>query len=160
MLNRGKWSQPGVPHKGWSCDHIDDLGEPSAICETCETQEIRYVHFMEHPNYPEVLECGCVCAGHMEEDPIGARRREQEFRNISLRRRRWLTREWRTSYKGNSFLNVDGYNVVVFPAGNGWRYRISGEDTLVSPPFPSQDAAKLQAFNTLFKPGSGATRGD
>jgi len=40
----GKWSQAGVPHRGWTCVDIDDLGEPSATCEMCETQEIRYVH--------------------------------------------------------------------------------------------------------------------
>ena len=30
------------------------------------TQEIRYVHHMEHPEYPERL--GCVRAGNMEDD--------------------------------------------------------------------------------------------
>lgn len=59
----GKWSQPGVPHKGWTCLDIEDLGEPSATCEMCEAQEIRYVHHMEHPNYSGSLGCGCVCAG-------------------------------------------------------------------------------------------------
>jgi hypothetical protein len=24
----GKWREPGVPHKGWACSHIEDLGEP------------------------------------------------------------------------------------------------------------------------------------
>jgi hypothetical protein len=27
---RGKWSAAGVPHKGWVCVDIEDLGEPSA----------------------------------------------------------------------------------------------------------------------------------
>ena len=41
----GKWSQAGVPHKGWIWVDIEDLGEPSATCEMCETQEIRYVQY-------------------------------------------------------------------------------------------------------------------
>ena len=115
----GKWSQPGVPHKGWICIDIEDLGEPSATCEMCETQEIRYVHHMQHPQYPEVLGCGCVCAGHMEGDYEGARQRETVMRNASARRRKWLTRDWRVSRGGNPFLNVAGYNVVVYPAKAG-----------------------------------------
>jgi hypothetical protein len=26
---RGKWSMPSVPHKGWHCVDIEDLGEPN-----------------------------------------------------------------------------------------------------------------------------------
>src|SRR4051794_39614902 len=71
----GKWSQPGVPHRGWSCVDIEDLGAPDLVCEMCERQEIRSVHHMEHPDYPGSLRCGCICAGHMEEDLTGAQRR-------------------------------------------------------------------------------------
>jgi hypothetical protein len=32
----GKWSQRGVPHKGWTCIGVEDLGrEDRAICEMC-----------------------------------------------------------------------------------------------------------------------------
>ncbi|MBO1518817.1 hypothetical protein J3U76_04035, partial [Oceanisphaera sp. DM8] len=73
---RGKWSRSGVPHRGWHCVDIEDLGSPQVECGMCESQSIRYVHHMEHPAYPEVLEVGCVCAGHMEEDVAAARTRE------------------------------------------------------------------------------------
>lgn len=63
---RGKWSQPGLPHRGWHCVDIEDLGEPQVECEMCESQTIRFVHHMEHPDYSQVLEVGCICAGHME----------------------------------------------------------------------------------------------
>jgi hypothetical protein len=125
----GKWSQPGVPHKGWICIDIEDLREPSTTCEMCETQEIRYVHHMQHPRYPDVLGCGCVCAGHMESDYEGARQREKVLRNASARRRKWLTRDWRVSRNGNPFLNADGYNVVVYPAGQGWGFRVGNRST-------------------------------
>jgi len=49
----GKWSMPGFPHSGWTCIDIENLGAPDAICEMCERQDIRYVHAMEHPDYPE-----------------------------------------------------------------------------------------------------------
>lgn len=149
----GKWAQPGVPHKGWQCVDVEDLGEPSAICEMCEAHEIRYVHHMQHPAYSDILGCGCVCAGHMENDYEGARLREKGLRNASSRRQRWLTRDWRTSRNGNPFLNSDGYNIVVYPAGRGWGFRVNNRTTdksVVSRKLlTSMDAAKLRAFDAM-----------
>lgn len=31
----------------------------------CESVDVRYVHYMEPPHYPETLAVGCVCAEHM-----------------------------------------------------------------------------------------------
>jgi hypothetical protein len=55
----------------------------------------------------------------MEEDYEGARQREKVLRNASARRRKWLSRGWRVSRNGNPFLNADGYNIVVYPTGQG-----------------------------------------
>jgi hypothetical protein len=68
----GKWRRPGVPHKGWQCIDIEDLEEPCHVCEMCEVQIVRYVHTMFHPDYG-TLEVGCICAGYMEQDLVGAR---------------------------------------------------------------------------------------
>ena len=79
------------------------------------------------------------------------RQRERALRNASARRRRPLTRDWRISRNRNLFLNADGYNVVVYPAGRWWSFRVSnwltekilaGDRVLVS-----MDAAKLTAFD-------------
>lgn len=154
----GKWSQAGVPHTGWTCVDIEDLGEPSATCEMCETQEIRYVHHMTHPEYPHQLGSGCVCAGRMEENYEGARRREAVLRSAAGRKRRWLTRQWRVSGRGNPYINADGYNVVVFPtrtAGTmqSWAFCVTNrvtDDSLQSrKPYPTADAAKLRAFDAI-----------
>lgn len=67
---------PGVLHSGWHCVDIEDLGEPHAEREMCESQTIRYVHHMEHPDYPGSLAVGCVCAGHMEGSLAAVRDRE------------------------------------------------------------------------------------
>jgi len=72
-----------VPHRGWICVSVDDLGTPDAVCEMCETQEIRYVHHMEHPDYRESLGVGCICAQHMENDYEAPRRRERTLRNAA-----------------------------------------------------------------------------
>ncbi len=91
---RGKWSDPGVPHKGWTCTGIEDLGDLDARCQMCESQEIRYSHRMEHPEFG-VLLCGCVCAGKLEENYPAAQDRERLARLETSRRARWLENGWR-----------------------------------------------------------------
>src|SRR5262252_8362067 len=100
----GKWTQPGVPHRGWRCVHIEELEQQSHLCEMCEARHVRFVHIMRHPAYQGILRVGCVCAGHMEEDLEGARRREASFKTERNRRTRWLARPWRLSAAGNEFL--------------------------------------------------------
>src|SRR6516165_11351705 len=77
-----------VPHKGWTCTCVEDLEEPCEICEMCESQEIRYVHTMAHPRYPEALRCGRICAGQMERDYAAAWKREAELKRRGRKPRR------------------------------------------------------------------------
>ncbi len=157
---RGKWSQSGVPHRGWRCVDIEDLGEPQVQCEMCESQTIRFIHHMEHPNYSEVLEVGCICAGHMEGDISAARIRETSMKNRAGRRKRWLTRKWRISAKGNPWLRADGYRITVYERGGGWAATISSEDNSSVQHsrrnYNTQDKAKLAAFDhiTRLQPSS------
>jgi hypothetical protein len=150
----GKWRVPGVPHRGWVCTDIEDLGEPDEVCEMCETMEIRFVHTMTHPDYPEELRVGRVCAGHMEGDSTGAREREARVRKRSSRRDRWLQRRWRTSRNGNPFINTkDGLNVVVFRKGQDWGARLvdrhTGYIAASNKSYASEAAAKLAAFDAI-----------
>jgi hypothetical protein len=149
----GKWAQPGVPHRGWECTNIEDNEEQSFLCEMCEVMLVRYIHTMEHHDYHEVLRVGCICAGNMEQDLVGARRREAEFKKRQARRRNWLKRQWRTSMKGNSFVNTDGYNVVVYRKGTGWAARVkqceSGRQVMSRQPYETAEAAKLAAFDAM-----------
>jgi hypothetical protein len=78
----GRWSEPGLPHKGWTCVDESDLGEPSHVCEMCQTASVRYVYAMRHPEWPETLWVGCVCAGHMEGDLRAAVEREKRFKSM------------------------------------------------------------------------------
>jgi len=152
--SRGKWSRPGVPQKGWKCVDIEDLGAPDAICEMCESQEIRYVHYMEHPNYNGVLGVGCVCAEHLEEDYQAPRQRERALRNVGQRRSRWLARAWKVSAKGNSYLNTDGFNIVIFRNANGtWggriNDRVTDQSNFLRKKYKTESDAKLAAFDAM-----------
>jgi hypothetical protein len=73
----GKWLRDDVPHTGWRCIEVNDHG---AVCEMCEVTEVRYVHVMQHERYPLRLDCGCVCAGFMAEDPATEELREYLYK--------------------------------------------------------------------------------
>lgn len=64
----GKWSEKGVPHKGWIVLWVEDRGSGNARpCEMCESMEVRYSWHMTHPDHEEDLAVGCGCAEHMME---------------------------------------------------------------------------------------------
>lgn len=127
--DHGKWSEAGVPKKGWSCIGIDDLEEPSQTCEMCGTAEIRYVHYMQHPDYPEELAVGCICAENMEQDYVRPREREKRLRTLASRRKTWGRRQWKVSSKGNPYLNVEGFNLVLTHSDRGWRVIVSNRSS-------------------------------
>lgn len=158
----GKWADPKFPKKGWFCEDVTDLscGDNGCsccrqICQMCEYMEIRYVHHMIHPDKGLTLDTGCDCASKLELDPAAAPSRERKLKGAARRRRNWLSREWRTSAKGNDFLNTDGMNIVIHRVGSGWGGRITERNSRMPRSFqsrrihPTQDAAKLAAFDTM-----------
>jgi hypothetical protein len=150
----GKWDCPDVPHSGWSCVGVEDLGEPIAVCEMCETKEIRYVHTMEHADYPDTLACGCICAGHMELNLDRAHAREATMKAAARRRATWLHRKgWRRSHAGNPMIRANGYVVVIFPKEGGWGGLVEHPATerriFARRTYPHMDAARLAAFDAI-----------
>ena len=150
---RGKWGKKGVPHKGWICVEIEDLGSPDKICDMCESQEIRYAHHMEHQGYPDVLVVGCICAGNMEQDLHAAKARDSQMRSRFSKRKRWLSRKWKISKKGNPWITSDGYRVTVYRKDAGWGATISAVDKPYvvhsRRAFPNVEGAKLSAFDAV-----------
>lgn len=116
----GNWATPGVPHKGWSCDEIIDNEEPSSTCEMCQVAAIRFVHIMSHPHYPDTLRCGCVCAGHMEEDLAAAKERESVSKRTSRRVESGLMAHWKISKKGNLYFKTKSCVITVFEKKGRW----------------------------------------
>ncbi len=142
-----------MPYHGWNCMGIEDLGpDEFQICERCNVQQIRYVHTMHHDDYPNDLECGCICAGRMEGRPSDAKAREALIKNRSRRKARWLSRRWMKSDNGNDYLNVHGFHVTVFKHDEGWKSRMilpSGRTRFGSIVHDTSDHAKLSAFDAM-----------
>lgn len=150
---RGKWSVAGVPHRGWTCIETEDFGEPSTICEMCESMEIRYGHYMTHPDYPRNLVCGEICAGHMEGDLSAAKGRDKTMKDRARRRTSFPKLSgWKMNQKGNYILKKDGARITVFSKGTVWRSVVShpfDRDVFSSIDSKTPDEAKLIAFDIL-----------
>ncbi len=142
------WKRDDVPHSGWVCTGITDLGAPTAICEMCGHQIIRYVHHMRHPNY-RPLNVGCVCAGKMEGNMEAARKRERDLKSRQTRLETFKKRKWKRSKSGNQYLKIKEHLIVLFKLknGGGWKYAIDSVfgDTV----YNNQEAAMIAAFHAL-----------
>lgn len=148
------WDQPGVPHKGWRCIGVVDLGEDDpdytpAICEMCRRAEIRYVHTMEHDDHRN-LDVGCVCAEKMAIGYDG-KRAEKTLRSKAAMKARWLNRKgWKTSKKGNPYIKVKGIVMIAYPGKLGrWSCRFG--DRASKRWFATEDEAKLALFEEFWR---------
>jgi hypothetical protein len=150
-----KVEQSWDSHKGWECVDFEDLGDLTGTCDMCETQAIRYVHYMQHPNYTGLVGAGCICAEKMSGDYEGPKRREAAAKSAVTRRARWLGRRWMYSRNGNPYIKTDGFHIVIYPQGPDWKALI--EDTVSNKKrfsrrtFKTQDQAKLAAFDAMIR---------
>ncbi|MBI4968150.1 MAG: hypothetical protein HZC25_08550 [Rhodospirillales bacterium] len=156
------WSIPNIPHKGWTCiDVIDVRGDGQSTdetdyetCEMCGNEKIRYVHVMEHPDLETNFRVGCICAEKMSDDYVNPRRLESKLRNRAARRARWTSRSWKVSRQGNKYLNLEGFNLVIFQRGSGWGFKIEpirGRAEFSSSVYRSEQEAMRALFDQFWK---------
>ena len=97
----GKWNLSDVPQKGWECVTVIDLGDddeediPYEQCEMCGNEKIRYVHVVRHPEWPDELRVGCVCAQKMTDDYVNPCKIEKELKNKAQRRTNFNKVKWK-----------------------------------------------------------------
>jgi hypothetical protein len=150
LNEKNLWKRADIPHTGWVCINLIDLGKAEGICEMCGNHSIRYVHIMRHHDYSGTIRAGCICAGRMEGNSEKASQREHDYKNLQNRKMNFLKREWKKSRKGNLYLNYRNINIVLLPdkLKNGhWRYSIGGK---VSVDYPTLTEAKIGIFDDLF----------
>ena len=146
------WKRDDVPHEGWSCVDIIDLGAPVGVCRMCNTQIIRYVHVMRHPEYPRTIGAGCVCAGRMEGDPARARERENAFKNRLARRETFLDLPRKKSRNGNEYVKYHGEIVTLYPdkfKRGQWKAIFRGQYTTSC---ATKEDALSEAFDAMDPP--------
>ena len=146
------WKRDDVPHEGWTCEAIYDLGEPAGVCRMCGHQIIRYVHVMSHPAYPRKIGAGCVCAGRMEGDIERAKARENAFKNRQARLETFLRTPLKRSRNGNEYMKYKGELVTVLRDKYREGYYKSVCRNVYSMSFPTKEAALTDAFDRLDPP--------
>ena len=146
------WKRSDVPHEGWTCEAIYDLGEPVGICRMCGHQIIRYVHVMRHPAYPRAIGAGCVCAGRMEGDAERARQRENAFKNRQSRLETFLRTPLKRSRNGNEYIKYKGEIITILRDKYKEGYYKSVYQNTYSMPFSSKEAALTDVFDKIDPP--------
>jgi len=123
-----EWNKLNVPHKGWKCVDVMDIGENSNSiegmeyeqCEMCGIEKIRYVHIMEHPEYQNQMRVGCVCAEKMSEDYVNPRKRENELKNKINRRKNFNRKEWKVNSNKRTYSKkYKGENITILQSKYG-----------------------------------------
>ena len=97
-----EWNKLNVPHKGWKCVDVMDIGENyNSIegmeyeqCEMCGKEKIRYVHLLKHHDYDGEIRVGCDCASKMLCDYVTPQDRERNLKNRVNRRKNFMKQEW------------------------------------------------------------------
>ena len=147
-------------HKGWTCVDVFDVRADGALveetnyetCEMCGNERIRFVHLMRHQEQDGELRVGCVCAEKMSSDYVTPRKREKALRSRADRRAKWLARKWRRSAKGNLWIKVGDYHVVVSAElGQMGRFRGFINNNRGQFLYESEVVAQLALFNAIEK---------
>ncbi|MBR5444930.1 MAG: UvrD-helicase domain-containing protein, partial [Clostridia bacterium] len=140
------WKRDDVPHEGWECIDIIDLGQPVGVCRMCGHQIIRYVHVMQHPDYPRTIGAGCVCAGRMEGDIEAARQRENDFKNRLARLETFLALPRKRSRNGHEYVKYKGEIITLledkYKKGQ-WKTAFRNR---YSQPYPTKEEALRAVF--------------
>lgn len=111
-----------APTKDWYCVEVEDVGEhitdefdegKLSTCELCGCNKVRYLHHMEHPQYFETIQVGCICAGILEGNILAAKQREQWLKNRNKRRTTFLKKPWKKTVNGNYFLKRKGKDIFI-----------------------------------------------
>lgn len=146
------WKRADVPHDGWVCIDVIDLGAPVGVCRMCGRQIIRYVHVMFHPNYPRRIGAGCVCAGRMEGDVDAARERENAVKNRLARRETFLKTPLKRSRNGNEYMKYKGEIVTLLKDKyREGRYKTAFRNSF-SASCPTREEALSEAFDKIDPP--------
>ncbi len=148
----GLWSDSSIPQTGWTCVGMTDLGKGHyTTCEMCKSTTIRYVHHMQHPNYPHTLGVGCVCAGRMEGNVERAKTREANFKGRAQQKKHFLSKKWKQSSRGNEYAKLKDHVIVVFQLNKGANaaplYSFSVDQVLSKAVCKTLAEAKARAFD-------------
>lgn len=151
---------PGFPTRGWVELEVEDLGRDPAdhqLCGYCGQEHVRYLHKLDHSDggWP-VQEVGCICAGKLTGDELGAKASDRAARNLSARRANWCgLKGWKIGRKGGLVLKKDGRVFCLHRSkynsfAGSWTGRGDEVWKRVEGWHKDLDAAKLSLFDAVY----------
>ncbi|ANL87872.1 hypothetical protein [Rhizobium phaseoli] len=89
----------------------------------------------------------------MEDGYVKPKEREHTMKRLAQRRKSWPERAWKTSSKGNPYINTEGFNLTIFPREQGFAVSVLRRATerkqVGNKDFPTQLEAKNAALMAL-----------
>jgi hypothetical protein len=122
---RKRLKEWNAPLEGWRCiDVYDAMEEEDRLftCQLCDCPKVRFVHVMQHEEFPNAIHVGCICAGVMEDDILAAKERERQMRNRAKRKKTFAKRIWEEQRYGWS-LSFKGDTIQMFTKPYLVRYK-------------------------------------
>ena len=103
-----RWDKKGLPHKGWKYLYSEDFEDNYQTCEMCGQINIRYLHYLEHPEVDEIIGVGCECARKLCNEYVDFAQHEKDLRNKFNRKRNFLKQPWitKTSKNGKEYISL------------------------------------------------------
>ena len=110
----------GAPITDWSCGIVRDVRKhnnnaPLMTCEVCGCPRVRFVHEMQHKDYPLTLYVGCICAGVIEGDVLAAAERENVLRKRAERKKYFLKKTWNSHFVADKVIEYKGH--IIYAVG-------------------------------------------
>lgn len=151
-----QWNKPDIPLRGWKCDKVyyaqEENPDKYEVCDLCGNDQVKYVFVLSHPDYPETLKVDAPCVERLLDNYVDPVIREKELLNRHRRRLNWLALPWRLSDQGNDYMNIGGYNIVIFEDKHKkgkWSYHVTGGANRKL--YDTKDLAKLAVFDMFWQ---------
>ena len=107
-----------MPQSGWEYLGSNDLEDLVGECEWCHTP-IRFEHSLFHPKWGYLV-VGSQCADKLTSS-CEASEYEDKRKKISARLRRFLTSPRWKNKKNGYFIDLDGYNIIIWDNGTSFK---------------------------------------
>ena len=122
----------GAPTEGWYCTDVIDVKEddedaPFSECELCGCTNVRFEHVMEHDQYFKPVIVGRICAGIMEGDVLRAIEIDNQMKNRSQRRKRFVAKGWEEILSGQLYRDHKGERVLLHKCSSGYSVQVKGK---------------------------------
>ncbi|MFI3253658.1 MAG: hypothetical protein R3Y63_04860 [Eubacteriales bacterium] len=103
----------GAPTENWDCSHVIDQERDGFVCELCGCEKVRFIHVMEHRDYPDQLSVGCICAGTMEGNLLAAKERDKKMKNRAKRKENFQNHIWKKERNGIHTRTYQGKKLAI-----------------------------------------------